>query len=413
MNPFSMPSSSLAASGLFLMAVGACGAALRSVPGKLWESLRGRFTITVAIQQTDPLFQWTCYWLSVQSYSGRCRALLASTLLRKRPENDALESSNRQAIHIDLAPSYGAHLFRVGKTWIYMKRLRDKGEPSKSSIGIAVPSEEIELHCLTTSREVVNQVLLAIKDTSNPPNEMKTQSYVNAWEAWRIGAALDIRPPDSIVLPSGQYEHILADLRRFYQGRQRYHDLGIPYRRGYLLEGAPGSGKSSLIRALAGEVGASLHVLNLAEEHLTDTVLSWLMSKPVSDNAFIIIEEMDTYFHGRDPVQPKMNVTMSGLLNALDGVSACEGRVLFMTTNYVYHLDPALIRPGRIDYRLQMSFATPEQIRKMFRRFHPQGTQVEEDTFAASYEGKEVTVATLQKVLYESTLLDLSTTSKV
>jgi chaperone BCS1 len=88
-------------------------------------------------------------------------------------------------------------------------------------------------------------------------------------------------------------------------------------------------------------------------------------------------------------------VTFSGLLNALDGVASSEGRIIFMTTNHIEALDPALIRPGRVDLREYVGDATPSQIRKMFKRFYEQ-----EDVLAAKFvkslEGYKVSTAALQ-----------------
>jgi chaperone BCS1 len=69
-------------------------------------------------------------------------------------------------------------------------------------------------------------------------------------------------------------------------------------------------------------------------------------------------------------------VTFSGLLNALDGVAATEERIVFMTTNHLERLDPALIRPGRVDVQVQVGLATPSQIRRIFLRFYPSHPQL-------------------------------------
>ena len=65
-------------------------------------------------------------------------------------------------------------------------------------------------------------------------------------------------------------------------------------------------------------------------------------------------------------------VTFSGLLNCLDGVEATEARILFMTANYLERLDPALIRPGRVDFKSYIGHCTDYQLRKMFQKFYPQ-----------------------------------------
>ena len=63
-------------------------------------------------------------------------------------------------------------------------------------------------------------------------------------------------------------------------------------------------------------------------------------------------------------------MTFSGFLNALDGVASGEERIIFMTTNHVDRLDPALIRPGRVDLSLLIDDASPAQAKELFTRFY-------------------------------------------
>lgn len=136
----------------------------------------------------------------------------------------------------------------------------------------------------------------------------------------------------------------------------RYITRGIPYRRGYLFHGPPGTGKTSFISALAGHFGYSVCMLSLSERTLDDERLAYLLSN-APPNSFIVLEDVDAAFVSRDLYENSQHkayegmtrVTFSGLLNALDGVASSEERILFMTTNHLNRLDPALIRPGRID----------------------------------------------------------------
>jgi mitochondrial chaperone BCS1 len=89
------------------------------------------------------------------------------------------------------------------------------------------------------------------------------------------------------------------------------------------------------------------------------------------------LEDIDAAFLSReDTLQQKSafeglnRVTFSGLLNALDGVASTEARIVFMTTNYLNRLDPALIRPGRVDVKEFVGYCTRYQLEKMFMRFY-------------------------------------------
>jgi chaperone BCS1 len=86
-------------------------------------------------------------------------------------------------------------------------------------------------------------------------------------------------------------------------------------------------------------------------------------------------------------------------LNAIDGVTSTEGRIVFMTTNYIDRLDPALIRPGRVDYKQYIGFCTRYQLISMFRNFYPKAEDsVLAEEFADELErlGGEVSAAQIQ-----------------
>lgn len=93
--------------------------------------------------------------------------------------------------------------------------------------------------------------------------------------------------------------------------------------------------------------------------------------------SIILLEDIDAAFLSReDTLQQKSafeglnRVTFSGLLNALDGVASTEARIVFMTTNYLNRLDPALIRPGRVDVKEFIGHCTRHQLEQMFKRFY-------------------------------------------
>ena len=188
--------------------------------------------------------------------------------------------------------------------------------------------------------------------------------------------------------------------------------LGIPFRRGYLLYGAPGSGKTSIIHSLAGELGLDIYIISLSKAGLDDTSLNSLICS-LPEQCVAIMEDIDAAFtHGltrdisgteledprlRDPSRRDddddskddpndkqdekrggsgdsgsggCKITLSGLLNALDGISAQEGRILFATTNRYHTLDPALTRPGRMDLHVEFRLASRHQAREMYKHFY-------------------------------------------
>lgn len=159
------------------------------------------------------------------------------------------------------------------------------------------------------------------------------------------------RPWNSFFLPGDTKEYLLNDARDFLNSEDWFAHRGIPFRRGYLLYGIPGTGKSTSVHALASELNLPIYILllslNLDDSGLAD-MMRYLPSKCV-----LLIEDIDVAFKSRsdnssDRNESESTVTLSGLLNAIDGLAAPEGRLLFATTNHAEHLDPALIRPVRL-----------------------------------------------------------------
>lgn len=104
------------------------------------------------------------------------------------------------------------------------------------------------------------------------------------------------------------------------------------------------------------------------------------------------MEDIDAAFASREDTKDQRQaydglnrVTFSGLLNCLDGVASTEARIVFMTTNYLDRLDPALIRPGRVDVKEYVGHCSRSQLEQMYRRFYNGPEAVEHaQTFAES-----------------------------
>ena len=205
---------------------------------------------------------------------------------------------------------------------------------------------------------------------------------------------------DSVILKPGEKELLVYDIERFRSSRDRYRQLGVPYHRGYLLYGPPGTGKTSLISALGAKFEMSIYVVNLTE--FTDRSLRSAIND-VPENSVVLLEDIDCMRTGnRRPEQAEVSkpteagsesksaagqfgVTLSGLLNVVDGFHALENVLFVMTTNRIEVLDPALLRPGRIDYKLYMGPAVKSQKVELYLRFFPLATEQDALDFAQRY----------------------------
>lgn len=223
----------------------------------------------------------------------------------------------------------------------------------------------------------------------------KAGVWVSRFEdEWNEDKNLMLRPLSTLVFDPKTVKQVIEDAQQFLDRRDRYYNLGIPFRRGYLLHGPPGTGKTSLAMALAHELQRELCILPLSRPLLDDQQLSALMSS-VPDNALVLIEDVDAIFRGREN-KAGNQVTFSGFLNAVDGVLSQNGQMVVMTTNHLATLDPALIRPGRIDVQVEIGVATTYQATELYHRFFPEH-QALAAAFADRFDGE--TMAQLQERL--------------
>ena len=188
--------------------------------------------------------------------------------------------------------------------------------------------------------------------------------YSNDHRKWVLfGKPRPKRPWKSIVTQGKIKEDLLNDIERFQKKEKWYHQHGIPYRSGYLLHGPPGTGKSSIAYGLAGKLDYGICVLSFTDRDMTDTDLRRQLAT-VPSKCLVLVEDIDVALPSQkrkldDDVNEaklsekmreklvKPNLTLSGVLNAIDGVESSESQIMIMTTNHKEHLDPALIRPGR------------------------------------------------------------------
>lgn len=284
-----------------------------------------------------------------------------------------------------LLPGPGKHVLRYQRAFLLVERVR---ETKTLDITRGGPWETITITTLYSQRHVLQELLKEAHHMAKLSTQGKTIVYASRGLSWEmLGEPRRKRPFESVILDKGVKERVLKDIKDFLSSENWYHERGIPHRRGYLLYGSPGSGKSSVIQALAGELDYNIATLNLSERGLTDDRLNYLLTK-IPQRTIILLEDADAAFSNRrtqtdvDGYQGA-NVTFSGLLNAIDGVSSVEERLLFLTTNHMERLDEALIRPGRIDMAVKVAEASRWQAAELWDRFY--GTFDGHETYRAKF----------------------------
>ncbi|KAG9123581.1 hypothetical protein FRC07_014670 [Ceratobasidium sp. 392] len=331
-----------------------------------------RLLVSLEIPIRDHSHAWFLEWMAHQAKNRATH----SAGIRIHSHQLAVEttktthSNGASDVLFSLVPAPGTHWFRYRGAWIQVKRER---EGKLLDLNSGVPWETVTLTTLARDRALFSALLAEARDLALRGNEGRTVVYIARGIEWtQFGRPRRKREIGSVVLAEGVADRILDDVQAFMERGKWYAERGIPYRRGYLLHGPPGSGKSSFIQALAGSLGYNICVLNLSERGLTDDRLNHLLAH-VPERSFVLLEDIDAAFNKRVQTSDdgyQSGVTFSGLLNALDGVASGEERIIFMTTNHLSRLDPALVRPGRVDLIQLLDDAQPDQAAKLFARFY-------------------------------------------
>lgn len=383
--------------GAGLIGIGTALAVLRRSSQYGLIFFRRQFMITLEVPNNDISYTWLLQWISHQLRDSSRHLSARTTLIKNEDPSSRIQAS------YTFVPSVGTHYFRYKGKFIQVERTREQ------MINSGVPFESVQLTAFGQNRQIYIEMLERARDAALLANEGKTLVYIPTINEWRLfGQPRRKRPLSSVVLDRGVMPNLVKDMEHFLSNPNWYIDRGIPYRRGYLLYGPPGSGKTSAIMALAGHFDLSISTLNLSQGTMTDDRLQQLLSN-VPEESIILLEDIDAATVGRhyekeDAIryQGMKPLTLSGLLNALDGVISTEGRMIFMTTNFIERLDPALIRPGRVDFKQFIGPLTPYQVELMLMRFYPQSTRDQVDQFlgevakiSENYK-KELSAAQLQ-----------------
>ncbi|CAI4520828.1 BAP_1a_G0021340.mRNA.1.CDS.1 [Saccharomyces cerevisiae] len=375
------------AAGGGLMILGTGLAVARSGIIKASRVLYRQMIVDLEIQSKDKSYAWFLTWMA--KHPQRVSRHLSVRTNYIQHDNGSVSTK------FSLVPGPGNHWIRYKGAFILIKR-----ERSAKMIDIAngSPFETVTLTTLYRDKYLFDDILNEAKDIALKTTEGKTVIYTSFGPEWRkFGQPKAKRMLPSVILDSGIKEGILDDVYDFMKNGKWYSDRGIPYRRGYLLYGPPGSGKTSFIQALAGELDYNICILNLSENNLTDDRLNHLMNN-MPERSILLLEDIDAAFNKRSQTGEQgfhSSVTFSGLLNALDGVTSSEETITFMTTNHPEKLDAAIMRPGRIDYKVFVGNATPYQVEKMFMKFYPGETDICKK-FVNNVKELDITVSTAQ-----------------
>ncbi|KAG2387342.1 hypothetical protein C9374_001674 [Naegleria lovaniensis] len=347
-------------------------------------------TLHLSVEQEDEAYHWLMSYFAQHSYTQNCRHLSVLSSDNRAISNvlgglfgvfgAILASQNETSQHEEhsvlYVPVHGERHFFMYKgklMWLLIQKIEQGGEKHKPT------RESLKLTILSRDKKLLTDLVEEARQLFKEHKKDKTVIYSPSLDCydWEELTRKPKRPLNSLVLQGNVLEEITSDVKSFVEGSSFYYNRGIPYRRGILLQGPPGTGKSSTVMALAGELGMDIYILNVSSNQLNDEKLSRLLHK-VPQNSIVLMEDVDSCQSAVDQSLDQSQrydteahrISVSGLLNSIDGLSAQEGRILFLTTNHPEKLNPALVRPGRVDRKFSISYADSTQVRKLFQNFY-------------------------------------------
>lgn len=377
------------------MIVGGLSVYLRAVPERLWGWFVGQTTMMITVKDDDAAFLWVKEWFLEQKFLKRVRRVDLDTTMRSE--------------RIALIPAPGSHWFWYGGRpfVVYFYRSEDTRERSARRI------ESLTFRTVGRQHPFLQHFVDDV--VACHVRRLGVQSSLFAYnDGWDLLEGYAPRLLDSVILQPGEKQHLVQDIENFRRSKQRYARVGVPYHRGYLFYGPPGTGKTSLVSALAANFGLSIYSINLAD--FNDRTLMNAVNQ-VTPKSVLLFEDIDCMksSNARVPSNTRTNegtkvrdekenvadrngVTLSGLLNVLDGFYAPTNVLFMMTTNRIETLDEALLRPGRIDYKLYLGKASDRQKVELYSRFFPEASKSEAEAFVDMYRSVE-TMAEFQGLL--------------
>ncbi|KAJ0159394.1 putative mitochondrial chaperone BCS1-B [Colletotrichum tanaceti] len=387
----------------------------------LWEKVEKHLMSTVEVRTDDEIYNILMSWVAAQRFAKNSRRFVVNTNLNSRSwflwrwddeEEDSDDTSPADGSPSEFGPkkkplaytpSFGSHSFWYRGHLLLFKRSQNR---EQASYLVVSEREEISLSCFGRNPWILKELLQEARAEYQKKDSQKTMIYRGSTRAgsteptWQRCMARTSRPFSTVILNEKTKKELVDDVADYLSPATRkwYSNRGIPWRRGYLLTGPPGTGKSSLSLALAGFFKMRIYIVSLSSISANEENLATLFAE-LPRRCVVLLEDIDTagLTHTREdngttdttepkegsgemvpgqltpgiPTnQPSGRLSLSGLLNILDGVASQEGRVLIMTTNHIEKLDKALIRPGRVDQIVKFTLADDEIIGAIFRAIY-------------------------------------------
>lgn len=355
---------------------------LRNIPSKIIEFLKRHLTTTMTITSQNNIFHDTMKWFEREFKNKNFRTIKLS--------NGKYGYGEKTVKSL----GYGHHYFWWNKQLFLINLKKEEGNKTEYD------KDTLTITKLGRNHKVFNTLIERFVKVEKDITKTEVYKFDNEWNFAREQFK---RAFDSVFLEDYKKDKIIKTLENFRNREDWYIKNGIPYQLGILLYGSPGTGKSSLIKALASHLDYKTYYIDSKSLHKLPSAISSL-----PNNVLLVIEDIDTNSvthtrKGDNKFEKPFNLdelndlSLSTILNSLDGFFSSHGRILIATTNHIKKLDPALIRAGRIDLKVEVGYVNKEILKQFIDNFFPNNNY---DLKSLNIK-ENITVAELQNMALE------------
>lgn len=351
-----------------LLAAVAAGQLLAPAASRLYRRLRRRDDFTITVPATDDVYPALHEWVLERMPEEERKALIAMSLDTRFGGWVPVPHDNPKAPRLRLL--YDGD--RQQQVMIGGHRVQVVIAREEFSAAINGLRERVERIVFTAPSAAGRDAVVSMIErvlASQHEDERAPALFIpsRGGSEWVRQGDLPTRPLSSTILKEGQLERLVADLGAFLSAREDYDSLSQPWHRGYLFHGAPGTGKTSVARALASHFGLRTYYLPLADID-RDANLMQLVAG-IGPRSMLLLEDVDAYRTATSRAQGTGDASIAAMLNSLDGIWTPPGLVTVMTTNHRDALDPALVRAGRVDVDEELTVLDLDQAERMLEAF--------------------------------------------